>query len=133
MRPSWLTSEREFEDYLHAVGFKPQVSFRGGEVVAYGELGSVRPDWHHEALKLAVDVKNYNLQTAQGRSALIRNVAKQVGERNAHLPPGTRQGLILDIRGQRVRPDLLVKLVNRINKKTGGSINHADIYVHGDK
>ena len=69
-----------------------------GKEVPYGTKGSVRPDYYK--VGSSVDIKNYNVETALGRSNLANNISKQYYQRNAHLPKGTKQSVLIDIRGQ---------------------------------
>lgn len=132
VRPNWQTSEATATRTLKEAGFREQVSFRGGKEVPYGTPDSVRPDQYSPNYRMSVDVKNYNLETPQGRSRLVHNVAGQAQERAANLPPGTRQGLLLDLRGQKPDPRMLEKMLRRIARKTGGLIERDNIAVLGD-
>src|SRR5262249_17934610 len=102
-RPTWQASEGDFGTQLSDFGFREQVSYVGGQEVARGTAGSVRPDLAAvggESLNLSVDVKNYNFSTKGGRSGAVRDILGQLPSRQTNLPPGMRQGIILDARGQ---------------------------------
>lgn len=92
----------------------------GGKEVPYGTKGSVRPDLYHPTK--SIDVKNYNIQTSTGRSNIVRNIKKQYYQRIVHLPPGTKQTVLIDIRGQKVMQNDLMNLYNSILKNTNNGI-----------
>ena len=70
----------------------------------------------------SVDIKNYNIETASGRSNLANNISKQYYQRNVHLPQGTKQSILIDVRGQNVSNAELEALYNSIMKKTNNGI-----------
>ena len=47
--------------------------------VPYGTKGRVRPDYYKDGF--CVDIKNYNVESASGRSNLARNIEKQYYQR----------------------------------------------------
>ena len=123
-RPSWQQSEIDVGDRL-GPGYEPQRSFLGGEPVPGNTSGSVRPDWY--APGDAVEVKNYDVETSAGRGRLVRNVGDQLSERTVHLPEGSAQRVVVDIRGQELSiPDRRV-LAERIAQRSGGAVEPADI------
>lgn len=113
-RPAWRQSEldaaADFPDY------DAQKSFINGEEVPYGTKGSVRPDDYMAGF--SVDIKNYNVESASGRSNLVRNIEKQHSQRTGNLPDGTKQAVIIDVRGQNVSISALIALYNDIIQKT---------------
>lgn len=117
-RPSWRQSEldanSQFSDY------QSQQSFKNGETANYGDKGSVRPDLYKEGH--SIDVKNYDVTTSQGRDNLARNIEQQYYQRLEHLPTGTRQSVLIDVRGQDVSPSTLQDLADSISKKTNNGI-----------
>jgi hypothetical protein len=127
--PSWQTSESDFTKQLEEVGFERQGSYLDGKEVRYGTSGSVRPDLSNEGLALSVDVKNYDVASAKGRYRLVQDVIGQVESRSQNLPPGMRQGVVIDIRGQTISDKLLQRLVDRIVDKSNGAISPENIYV----
>lgn len=92
-RPTWRQSEldvaKDFPDY------QAQKSFIKGKEVPYGTKGSVRPDYYKSGNN--VDVKNYNVESARGRSNLARNIEKQYHQRMENLPEGTKQSVLIDM------------------------------------
>ena len=118
-RPTWRQSE---DDVGEALGndYRPQVSFKNGEEVPYGTKGSIRVDYYTSGT--SIEVKNYNVETPQGRNNLIRNISRQAKERQQHLPPGTTQRIKLDVRGQNITRKELNDLLDRIMKSSNGAI-----------
>lgn len=49
---------------------------------------------------------------------MVNNVTKQVEQRVQHLPSGSRQTIIVDIRDQQVSADTLNYVFDTINNKT---------------
>jgi RHS repeat-associated protein len=117
-RPTWRQSEidakADFPDY------NEQISFKDGKEVPYGTKGSVRPDYYKAGS--SVDIKNYNVETANGRSNLVNNISKQYYQRSTHLPQGTKQSVMIDVRGQNVSNVELEILYNSIMEKTNNGI-----------
>ncbi|MBP2623226.1 hypothetical protein [Streptococcus oricebi] len=113
-RPSWRQSEidigKDYPDY------EAQKSFLNGEEVPYRTKGSVRPEYYKSGH--SIEVKNYNLETPSGRNNLVNNVSKQIIQRNANLPSGTFQTIVVDIRGQRVSHDILKSIKSKILNKS---------------
>ena len=117
-RPTWRQSEIDaavdFPDY------SAQKSFINGQEVPYGTKGSVRPDYYKNGY--SVDIKNYNIENASGRSNLTRNIEKQYYQRIKNLPEGTKQSVMIDVRGQNVSDADLKALYNSIMNRTNDDI-----------
>lgn len=117
-RPSWRQSEldasKQFPEYAE------QKSFIDGKEVPYGTKGSVRPDLYKEGS--SIDVKNYNVESTTGRSNLAKNIEKQYSQRVDNLPSGTKQTVLVDIRGQKVSNADLMSLYDDIMKRTNNGI-----------
>jgi hypothetical protein len=111
-RPSWRQSEQDV-----AGNENQQYSFKDGEEVKYGTKGSVRPESYEPGQ--SIEAKNYDVQTPAGRSNVARNVSRQVIKRIENLPSGTKQTVIIDIRGQNVSNAELKALKSSILEKTG--------------
>ena len=126
-RPRGRESEDVVSDMYPA--HRDQVSFVDGNEVPYATPGSTRPEGY--AVGGSLEVKNYNVQTAAGRSALVRNVTQQAIERATHLPPGTQQRLIIDVRGQEISNELRQQLVERIVAGSNGALGPYDISIMG--
>lgn len=117
-RPAWRQSEidaaKDFPEYLE------QKSFLKGEEVPYGTNGSVRPDLYKDGF--SIDVMNYKVETASGRNNLARNIEKQYYQRIDNLPAGTKQSVLIDMRGQNVSQNNLNALYNDIMERTNNGI-----------
>ncbi len=118
-RPNWRDSESDVgKSYPN---YDYQKSFKGGNEVPYGTKGSVRPEYYTRGH--SVEVKNYNIETSSGRNNLINNVSKQVKQRTTNLPEGTKQTVVIDIRGQNVSNDTLKNVRNRIIEKSKSNVD----------
>lgn len=96
-----VPSPRESEiAALKKFGGKEQRTFLNGREVAYGTKGATRPDIVREVGgKLeAIEVKNYDL--VNNLSGLCSELKREVAARNANLPEGSLQRVVLDIRGR---------------------------------
>lgn len=117
-RPSWRQSEIDAtKDFP---GYKEQRSFLNGKEVKYGTKDSVRPDLYKKGH--SVDVKNYNIQKSSGRKNLARNIEKQYNQRIKNLPKGTKQSVLIDIRGQNISNADLKLLYKDIMQRTNKGI-----------
>ena len=90
----------------------------------YGTKGSVRPDWCDKST-CAIEVKNYNV--VKYTDNLINIVAKQAKERQTHLPSGMQQRVTIDVRGQKLTPEIKNKIIKGIENKSGGIIKKGQI------
>ncbi|AYK64670.1 ribonuclease YeeF family protein [Bacillus subtilis] len=113
-RPSWRQSEVDVgKDYP---GYKDQVSFKERIEVKHGTKDSSRPDFYNTGH--SIEVKNYKLTTSSGRSNLVRIVTNQFNKRMKDLPEGTKQTVIIDVRGQTVSRDILRDVKRKIDERT---------------
>lgn len=113
-RPSWRQSEVDVgKDYP---GYKDQVSFKERIEVKHGTKDSSRPDFYNTGH--SIEVKNYKLTTSSGRSNLVRIVSNQFNKRIKDLPEGTKQTVIIDVRGQTVSRDILRDVKRKIDERT---------------
>ncbi|MET3656329.1 hypothetical protein [Sporosarcina psychrophila] len=71
----------------------------------------------------SIEVENYKITTSSGRSRLVNNVSKQVVKRLRDLSGGSKQSVIIDIRGQNVSDGILDELYGKIMKKTNGKVD----------
>lgn len=100
VNPSWKQSEQYvLEKYGHGNAAE-QIAYLNGQEVSVFQEGSTRPDVvvnlgdHLEA----IEVKNYNLE--QNASQLCHVIKREVTDRVAHLPEGSTQRIVLDVRGR---------------------------------
>lgn len=117
-RPSWRQSENDVGS-SHP-DYTPQKSFKNGEEVPYGTSGSSRPDFYKVGTSL--EVKNYDVSTASGRSRLISTIVGQVEKRMGDLPGGTQQTIIIDVRQQSVSNSVLQDIRDRIVAQVGNTV-----------
>ena len=102
-----------------------QVSYLNGKEVPYGTKGSVRPDWYIYGQRVSVEVKNYNIKN--NASNLVNNVVTQAKYRAQHLPKGTTQTIVIDVRGQNVDVAKRNHIKKEISSKSGGIIEYKNI------
>ncbi|NUQ30409.1 MAG: hypothetical protein HOQ35_18090 [Acidobacteriaceae bacterium] len=112
-RPHPSTSE-DFSGNPEILG---QRSFRGGFPSPNGRQGSTRPDGYLPEVGVVIEVKNYDL--SKGSSKLINNVVEQALRRQAELPEGLKQALVIDVRGQNVTEAQAQNIIDTINQRTG--------------
>lgn len=97
-RPSWRQSEKDvakkYPDYSE------QKSYKNGKEVPYGTEGSTRPDLFKEGH--SIEIKNYNVTKNTGKKNLEYELIRQYNDRLKHLPSGTKQTAIIDVRGQNI-------------------------------
>jgi hypothetical protein len=74
-----------------------------------------------------VDVKDYEIETIEGQTRLVKNVVRQMSKRAANLPKGSRQGLVIDARGQTVTQNQMASLRARIVRVSNGLVAADDI------
>ena len=115
-RSTWQTSEKYIGKIL-GEGFESQKSFLGRKIVDYGTEGSARPEFYNEALKMAIEVKNYALTSRGKISNLIGNISGQINYRHYNLPKGTYQSIYIDVTGQDLSKKLQNEIIERINSK----------------
>jgi hypothetical protein len=117
-RPSWR--ESELDTLKEYPGYKEQQSFLNRKEVPHGTKNSSRPELFLNGH--SIEVKNYDVN--KNSSALISNISKQVLQRNDNLPLGTKQTIIIDVRGQNVSNEKLRVIREKILFRTN---NSADI------
>ncbi|WP_412769937.1 hemagglutinin repeat-containing protein, partial [Ralstonia pseudosolanacearum] len=122
-RPTPRNSETDVGSDLGSA-YRPQVSYKDGKEVPYGTKGSVRPDWCNTT-SCSVEVKNYNIDS--NSSGLIKNVAEQAIQRQANLPAGMDQQVVIDIRGQTVTDAQKISIIKGIVKQSNGIIGPTSI------
>lgn len=125
-RPSWQQSEIDAAD-KYGSAYDTQRSFKDQLDATTGTKGSTRPDLYSDVNKHAIEVKNYEVVSPAGQSRLVRVLGDQVEARVRHLPPDTRQSVVVDVRGQDVSTAQLRELSERIIDRTGGVIDKDNI------
>ena len=124
-RYTWRQSEQQVQSALSKnrgrVTSPKQRSFLNQKSVSNGKKGSTRPDVYQTAGKksYSFEVKNYKVTTSSGRSNLVNNVSKQARHRAKNLPNGTRQQVVIDVRGQKVSTSQIRHMKAGIVRKSG--------------
>lgn len=118
-KPSWRQSELDAANDFP--GYSPQKSFINGKEVSYGTKGSVRPDFYKPGN--SIEIKSYNITTSSGRNNLVNTVSRQYNKRLMELPAGTKQTVMIDIRGQEVAESVMDLLYNEILRKSENGIS----------
>jgi hypothetical protein len=125
VRPNWRVSEMDLEALNGHGGYRAQASFLRGLSVSRGARGSTRPDLYKPGE--SIDIKNYNLATAQGQRNLVRDVVDQAQHRAKNLPAGDVQKLVIDARGQNVSTVTLNRLSAQIQQRSDSIIVAQDV------
>ncbi len=123
-RPTWRASELDVGKDL-GPDIRSQVSYLNGEEVPYGTPGSVRPDFVTNGADASFEVKNYDV--ANSSKNLINTVSQQAIQRQANLPAGMEQNVIIDIRGQVVTDMQKNAIIKGIVTNSNGAIDPTSI------
>ena len=95
------------------------MTYMGGEEVPFVTPGSTRPDIvrmvdnHLEA----IEVKNYNLESSKSLNTLYNELERQVSARVANCPSGTKQRIVLDVRGRNFNQELISSVSETIEER----------------
>lgn len=92
-----------------------QISYLDGEKVSSTTLGCTRPDVvveNADGTVHAIEVKNYNLESSTNRDNLLNELRRQVAARIEHLPTGSTQEIVLDVRGRKYSTKFLDDVVS---------------------
>jgi RHS repeat-associated protein len=112
-RPSWQQTEAD----VVTPDYRQQVAFKNGNEVPANTKRSVRPEGYKPGE--SIEAKNYTLTNEAGIKSMIRNVSKQVRQRQANLPANTVQNITLDVRGQNLTTKQLMTIRSRLMTQTG--------------
>ena len=124
-RPTWRQSEQDVGVELGPY-YGSQRSYKDHKEVRYGEAGSVRPDFISLDGKTAsFEVKNYDVNN--NLSGLVKTVSEQAKKRQANLPKGMQQKIIIDTRGQNMSMEQEESIIEKIVKNTEGVILSTNI------
>lgn len=114
-----VCTPRESEIYaLKKYKGTEQVSYIDGIEVPMNTPGATRPDVVRmvgDKLE-AIEVKNYNLESSNSRSALYNELKRQVTSRVKNLPEGSTQRIVLDTRGRGFLDELVESVIARIHE-----------------
>lgn len=112
---TWQQSEEYVQGLL---GGEAQKAYMNGVEVSKTVSGSTRPDivrWVNGKLE-AVEVKNYNLQSAASVKELKSVLKQEITARTIHLPEGSTQRVVLDIGGRGYSNELVSTIINDLTK-----------------
>lgn len=97
-----------------------QVSYLNGKKVSNTIRGTTRPDvvvQNANGTVNAIEVKNYNLESPGNRNNLLIELKRQVQARITHLPSGSTQEIVLDVRGRGYSTRFIDKVVDWLQSK----------------
>lgn len=113
-----IPTPREAEvSALQKYGGKEQLSYLNGEEVPWGTPNATRPDVvrtigdHLEA----IEVKRYNLESANSCNTLNKELLRQVSARQANMPSGTTQRIVLNVEGRQYTKELVEEVVSNLH------------------
>ena len=96
-----------------------QKSYLNGKEVPYGTPKSTRPDivvkGENGRLK-AIEVKNYNIESSNGRQALISTLKNQMPGRVQNMPPNTEEIIAIETQGYNISEAIKQELITDIQK-----------------
>lgn len=124
-KTNWQETEAYQRNKYGPEGYEAQKSFLNGTPARYGTRGSTRPDMY--APGHSIEGKNYDLSTSGGRNKLISDASRQAVHRDQNLPTGDLQTIEIDIRGQQIARQELVRIQQAISQRTGGVIKPQDV------
>lgn len=118
VQPTFRQSEQKVAELTD--GGVEQVAYLDHKEVSLNTSGSTRPDVvvrNPNGTVLAKEVKNYNLESPSSLSELVWELRRQVSDRLRHLPSGSTQEIVLDVRGRGYSTDFLNKIADYIKSK----------------
>ena len=115
----WQQTQRDVAK-LYGPDARQQVIFKGKVEITKSERGATIIDTFVSTLKLAVEAKRRNLQTASSQA--VYDTAKQARMRVDNLPPGVTQKVVLDVTGQSIPVERQIVLRERIVAKSNGAL-----------
>ena len=107
-QPTWQESEQTVLKRTNNA--EKQIAYIDGKQVAYNTNTATRPDVvvkNKNGTVHAIEVKNYNLAEKNNRSVLLDSLEHEIADRNKHLPSGSTQEIVLDVRGRNFSKDVI--------------------------
>lgn len=107
--------QSEIDVFNQTANAVQQVAFLNGKVVNINTEGSTRPDVAVKNLDgtyKAIEVKNYDLKV--GLSSMISKLKAQISDRIQHLPIGSTQEIVLDVRGRNYSTQFIKSVIAKI-------------------
>ncbi len=113
------TPQQSEAQALKVYGGEAQKTYLNGKEVPYGTPGATRPDItkNVDGVSEFIEVKNYNLKSKKNQQNLYTELKRQIKERVENLPEGSKQRVVLDIRGRGYSKELLKEVVNNIQNR----------------
>lgn len=115
-----IPTPRESESRaMQKYGGEIQKSYFSKQEVSYGTPGATRPDIIREVnggLE-AIEVKNYDLINDHNLSSLGNELKRQVSDRMVNLPEGSKQRIVLDVKGRNYNQSVLDNAISLIHNK----------------
>lgn len=109
-----------------------QISYLNGKQVSTATPGSTRPDivvQNANGTVRAIEVKNYNLESSANRNGLLSELKRQVADRTKHLPKGSTQEIVLDVRGRGYSTKLIDNTIKYLQKELDSIYSNIPISV----
>lgn len=102
---------------LKKYGGTDQVSYLGGQEVAYGTPGATRPDVvvSKNGVLEAIEVKRYNLADEACVERLKSELLRQVSSRVENLPAGSTQRIVLNVQGRQFEKTFVESIVKELS------------------
>lgn len=100
-----------------------QAAYLDGKQVSSTTLNSTRPDvviQNANGTVHAVEVKNYSLDSTASRNGLLKTLEHQITARTQHLPTGSTQEIVLDVRGRGYTTELIESVITSIKDRLNG-------------
>jgi RHS repeat-associated protein len=134
--PTPIPSAVETEKFVQSAMGAGEQSYTAGQPAASRSKDSVRPDSFRGDAPLAVDGKNYKIETGKGRSNLINELKEMAAKWTDNLPLRTKEGagrrvsfgVAIEMRGRALSDQQLHELVYRITKGTDGAFGPLNIW-----
>ncbi len=99
-RPTPIESEKQLTPT--GAGIINQPKFKSGQMIKSNIRGHVKPESYNFSTLTATEVKNFTFTPTGVNQSSINTLVKQITQRQTHLPAGSIQSIIVDIRGQNV-------------------------------
>lgn len=97
-RPKPIESEKELTP--SGEGIISQPKFKSGNLINNSIRGHVKPESYNFKTSEATEVKNFTFNANGANPSSIAGLVRQIRQRQSHLPAGSTQLVIVDVRGQ---------------------------------
>jgi hypothetical protein len=112
---SWRESELYAEEVY---GGEAQAVFKDGVEVSANLAGATRPDVYIEedGIKMAIEVKNYDLSNSHNVSNLVSKVREQMSNRIANMSADVIQKVVLDTRCRNYEDGVVESVIEKLKQ-----------------